>query len=357
MAFRDASAVFIVVALLSLVTSCLGSSSAGPTMRAAEVAPARDTLQEVQRQFILMADDESADQEDYDSDEVVFMSFGTELHQAGKQAWPGAVEVPPAAASTMPKLPKASLGELAVWEDLFQRGLQQSEHIIGESQVADDEWVMSTDSSGAVVPRSMLDSEELLKQAVEAAPAEHRKAKLAERAHRLYHHAKWLAERSYARAAEWRYRLAATLATKSRRSVLAAHALSRLGYYLIQWRRLDEAQQVLKESRRLNGNSNNLASYLYGVLERKAAGGDEQRLREAEMLIRASGEQPSEELEVERQLLLQDISYWREAEQAVSNCLQHTDVANILICLCAHGGAAVKAAIDGAMVSEATAEL
>jgi len=350
----------LLVAILSLVPKCQGTTHAmcGQTSdgsfrvgeqrsgRAGQVSLSDEKIMELQRSLILMADED----EEEESDEVLFMSFGTELHQAGKRAWPGAGAAPHAS-STTAKLHGAphedAASSLPEWEEMFERGMQKSEEVVADDSAAADEWVVGQDGSNTVAPRSMRDAEELLKHAVEAAPAEKRKDKLAERAHRVYHHAKWLAERSYARSAEWRYRLAATLATKSRRSVLASHALSRLGYYLMQWRRYDEAREVLKESQRLNKNSNNLAAYLYGVLERRVAGADEERLRNAEALIHASGEQPSEELEAERQALLEDISYWREAEEAISNCLDHQDVGKILICVCAHGGAAVKAALDG----------
>ena len=78
--------------------------------------------------------------------------------------------------------------------------------------------------------------EDLLASAVQAAPQQHQRVKLAERAlplgndlessrgfvryelgsfHsqalRLYYHAKWLAERNHATAAEWRYREARSL--------------------------------------------------------------------------------------------------------------------------------------------------
>lgn len=372
MAVQKITSAAVLAALLSLAPTCVSISSAKcagafPTGRLSvqdqrqSSALGAEQLQELQRSLMLMADgdDEALDaaqQDDEESDEVLLMSLGTEIHQAGKRAsWLGGAGVAPSASGNLAKLQDSSEGasddaahvQLPQWEVLFERGLERSEAVVGSDEAASDEWAVGQDSSGTVVPRSMLDAEELLKHAVEATPAELRKEKLAERAHRLYHHAKWLAERGYARAAEWRYRLAATLATKSRRSVLASHALSRLGYYLMQWRRPAEARQVLMESQRLNKKSNNLAAYLYGVLERRAAGSDEERLSLAEALIHSAGEQPSDDLEEERQTLLEDISYWREAEEAVSKCLAHQDVAKILICVCAHGGAAVKNAIDG----------
>ncbi|CAK8990401.1 Protein roadkill (Hh-induced MATH and BTB domain-containing protein) [Durusdinium trenchii] len=72
---------------------------------------------------------------------------------------------------------------------------------------------------------------------------------------RLYYHAKWLAERNHATAAEWRYREASRLALQTRRKVLAAHALGRFGYFLIHWNRRHEAKEVLRESRRISSKS------------------------------------------------------------------------------------------------------
>merc|ERR1719498_1417925 len=153
--------------------------------------------------------------------------------------------------------------------------------------------------SSTVVPRQMLHAEELLLAGNEGAPAERQREKTAERALRLYYHAKWLAERNFAKAAEWRYRESAQLARSCRRSVLASHSLARLGYFLLHWRREAEAVVVLKESMKLSSKSNPLAPYLHGVLERKAAGGDVERLRSAENAILNAGEQPSDELEAE----------------------------------------------------------
>mmetsp|Transcript_86536 Transcript_86536/g.280171 ORF Transcript_86536/g.280171 Transcript_86536/m.280171 type:complete len:344 (-) Transcript_86536:237-1268(-) len=221
------------------------------------------------------------------------------------------------------------------WEAKFAWGLYHSKVV---TEVADrnvGHWVVDRRGSRAGVPARMVQAEELL-LAADDAPAERYREKTAERALRLYYHAKWLAERNFATAAEWRYREAHRLARLSRRSVLAAHAFSRLGYFLIHWRRHSEAREVLRESERLSRKSNPLAPYLYGVLERQAAGPDTKRLLAAEERILSSEEQPSEELEAERRGLLKEIDYWRAAEQSPRRCFETFDTAHVIVCLCGH---------------------
>jgi len=203
-------------------------------------------------------------------------------------------------------------------------------------------------ASRAAVPRRMLHAEALLMDAARAAsPAAKRRERLAEAALRIYYHAKWLGERNYARAAEWRYREASRVAHAAKRSVLAAHALSRLGYFLMHWNRPDDARQVLLASEQLNTKSNPLAPYLYGVLERKAAGSDTDRLRAAEDRILSAGKQPSSELEAERQDLVREINFWRQADESPWRCVEAGDFVQALICGCVHIVVAVRRACAG----------
>merc|ERR1719203_1501233 len=103
----------------------------------------------------------------------------------------------------------------------------------------------------------MLRAEQLLRRgASEATPAKKIAEKRAEEALRLYYHAKWLAERNLAKAAEWRYRESSRIAKEAKRSVLAAHSLSRLGYFLMHWGRMDEAREVLLASEKLSVKAN-----------------------------------------------------------------------------------------------------
>lgn len=244
-------------------------------------------------------------------------------------------------------LEPAEPGPDAGWEERFSWGLQLSLQVTeaDRGDAALGSWAFDWSGSAAAVPAPMLRAEELLLAAVEDAPAERRREKTAERALRVYIHGKWLAERNYARAAEWRYREACRLALESRRHILAAHSLSRLGYFLMHWRRIGEAREVLRESEKLSKRSNPLAPYLYGVLERKVAGADVARLEAAEARILNSGEQPSEDLEGGRQKLLGEIKYWHAAETSPRSCMETDDTAHVVICLSVHAASALRRAL------------
>lgn len=247
--------------------------------------------------------------------------------------------------TTAPALADVSpeVTEESSWQDKFAAGVYESKRAVEFNDKNCGSWVTDP-SAGAAVPARMLRAEIFLQAVEKASESEGWKAKTAERALRVYYHAKWLAEHNYARAAEHRYREAAHLARTCRRTVLASHALARLGYFLVQWKRQAEAVTVLEESMKLNIKSNPLAPYLHGVLERKVAGGDVERLREAEAFIMSAGEQPSEELEAERTKLVDEISYWREAEGDSRHCAAGSDAAYVLICFFGHAVAFLKGA-------------
>jgi len=274
-------------------------------------------LEEIQRTLLLE-----------DSDGLTLFGTGHEVRSVMPNGAPLGVAPP-------------DIPEDAGWEAQFAWGVYHSQLVLEEAE-GNNGFTFDAGGSDAAVPTNMLHAEELLQLAADNAPDEHKKAKLAERSLRMYYHAKWLAERNYAKAAEWRYREAARLAKLCRRSVLASHALSRLGYFLMHWKRVDEAREILQESERLNTKANPLGPYLFGVLERTMAGADEQRLSAAETRILNAGEQPSDELETERKQLVQEIGYWREAAVSPSNCFNTGDATHALICLCSHGGLAVK---------------
>jgi len=103
------------------------------------------------------------------------------------------------AASPLPPAREVPQGD--GWEARFARGLHFSNLVVEE---ADESmvrrWVVDRDGSGAGVPAQMLEAEELLLAAGEA-PEAKQKEKTAERALRVYNHAKWLAERNLAKAA------------------------------------------------------------------------------------------------------------------------------------------------------------
>jgi len=239
-------------------------------------------------------------------------------------------------AATQAEPPQPLEPPSASWEASFAWGMYHSKMACLAAEHNAGSWALDRKGSWAGVPQKMLQAEELLEEAVEAAPEEHKRGKLAERALRLYYHAKWLAERNHATACEWRYREASRLARQSRRNVLASHALGRLGYFLMHWRQIDEAREVLQESRRVSQKSNPLAPYLLGLLDRQASGSDNSLLMNAEEMIIHAGEQPSADLEIERQKLIQEITYWREAKESVTSCWSTSDAAHLAICLLGH---------------------
>lgn len=290
----------------------------------------------------------SVDSPEETEDVSSFIFAGSEMHRSPSSGLAqGAVSDASATAAAMPSARPTEVAPqlleeeervLEAWEATFAAGVFESKKAVEAEDCDVGSWVRDSENSGAAVPTRMLNAEAQL-QVAESAPADRWKEKTAERALRIYYHAKWLAEHNYERAAEHRYREAARLARRCRRSVLASHSLARLGYFLVHWRREGEAAEVLQESMKLNTKSNPLAPYLHGVLERKVANDDVERLRTAEDAILNSAEQPSEELEVERNRLIGEIGYWREAEESTRQCLASSDTAYVLICLCGHAAA------------------
>lgn len=237
-----------------------------------------------------------------------------------------------------PPLPESEGG----WENRFAWGIYYSKLAVEALESSAGRWTFDSEGSQAAVPERMLRAEVLLRDSsAEASPAKKQQEKRAELALRLYYHAKWLAERNLAAAAEWRYREASRIAKENKRSVLASHALSRLGYFLMHWRRYDEAREILRVSEKINTKANPLAPYLLGVLERQVAGADVERLRAAEDRILAAQKQPSEDLETQRLQLHEEISFWRVAEESPWKCFETYNVAHGLICLCGHAAMAV----------------
>lgn len=222
---------------------------------------------------------------------------------------------------------------------LFAEGEEQSKLAVA----ADEGWVgpWASDRAGTGVPASMLRAEELMLRALVASPrgAFRREALGASRALRLFQHAKWLAERDHARAAELRFREASREAAEYRRTVLAQHSLARLGYFLAHWGRQGEALEALLESQRfgdLDPERDAVAPFLLGVLARQAAGSDVRKLQEAEERILDAEQQPTEELEAQRLKLQSEIRYWRAAESSPRRCLDADEAVHAMICLGSH---------------------
>jgi len=263
--------------------------------------------------------------EDDDDDLTSFVGTGVELHKAA------GISV----AKQSVNSPDLALGEPERdddWEFRFSQGVRESETMLACDETSVGSWVRDVGRSASVVPQKMLLAEELFLEAFDTMPEGKRKEKQAEQALQIYNHAKWLAERNYATAAEWRYRESARIAKQCRRSTLASHALARLGYFFTQWRRYDEAHSVLEESMKLNTKKNPLGPYLFGVLDRQRAGSDVARLRAAEELIFNSAEQPSEDLENQRRQHIADIMYWRNAELDPARCFETSIMTHMVIC-------------------------
>jgi len=287
-------------------------------------------LANILREDDITTPDPEEDMEE-ESDFSSFIGASADLHKAVPMRTVGRVSASTTRRATATKeVPTGT-----EWEQNFAQGLQKSQQAIDVTDESRISWVSDAEGSKAAIPKDMLLAETLLSSATEA-PSAKRKEKTAELALRLYYHAKWLAERNYARAAEQRYRRAAKLARESRRSVLAAHALLRLGYFLMHWQRSDEAQDILKESESICVKGNPLAPFLLGILGRNNARGDLTRLLAAEDRILTAVSQPSEDLEVERVGLLKEITYWRAAETSPGRCFDTANAAHIVICLSTH---------------------
>jgi len=268
-------------------------------------------------------------------DAISLVSVGTELKRTSAPAHSSGNRVRPAGNTLVPEFHSGD------WEERFVVGETASANFVDSGEQAyswREAWVQDPLGAGAV-PLEMARAEELL-TAAEAAPEAVWKEKMAVRSLRMYHHARWLAERGHTVSAEVRFREAANLAKRSRRSILASHSLGRLGYFLVQWCRHEEAKLVLAEADHLNTKSNPLAKYLHGVILRKEAvnfkDSDPEKLRAAEEKILAAQTQPSDELEAERVQLVEDIQFWRSVGEDPWKCIHARDVARAIICISAH---------------------
>lgn len=327
-AFSVKIAVFVLQALL-LATEVAEARHAplGPSAQShAQGTALQGSLFDIEEEML------EPDEEDHD----VFSFFGvvTDMHRRVPASSGAATAVAATSEETSveraaPTVPETEAG----WEGRFEWGMYYSAQALAASESCT--WTRDRHGSEGGVPETMLRAEELL-LASEEAPLDMRRLKIAERALRIYYHAKWLAERNYARAAEFRYKQAADLAIDNKRRVLAAHSLSRLGFFLMYWNRKDEAKQVLVHSVKLSTKSNPLAPFLLGVLGREAAGGDEKTLLEAEARVLEAESQPSEELNMLQAQLSQEIKFWRSAKESSRHCFRAPAVPHFFICVLTH---------------------
>jgi len=270
--------------------------------------------------------------------------FGLLLVVAVQPVWAGwkhhhivpVQHVPPTTRRTPESMP-------APWELEFASGLRQSEQVCLSNEAESGRWT-ADDSTGAGVPWRMYVSEKSLRESIQSAPeGGDRVQKVVVHATRLYQHAKWLAERQHATAAEQRYHESKQAALSVGHTALAMHSLSRLGYFLKLWGRTAQAKEVLQEAMVIaanvpNSEASTVASYLLGSLERGDAisEGDVEALSKADARILATGSLPTKELNEERRRVVGDINFWTQAENSVGHCLDTDNVVNVVICLCVH---------------------
>ena len=183
------------------------------------------------------------------------------------------------------------------------------------------------------VPEGIATAEDLLLRGEELTPGSLQGDRAAARALRLYQHAKHLALLHHDSAAEWRYRESARVAAAYRRPKLAAHSLTRLGYFLSLRGRKEEAQQAIEEA--LAHFDDPLAQYLEVSL-RRAAGEltTDAEVRSAEATLGVvAGRLPSKALEEQRAQDHEDFIWWgRVADGGLRVCLEAQDAAQFLIC-------------------------
>jgi len=185
------------------------------------------------------------------------------------------------------------------------------------------------------VPAALAKAEALMLKGEEASLDERQRTERgAQRALRLYQHAKSLALMHHDGAAEARYLEAAKVAAANQRQQLAAHALTRLSYFLSlrsqQRRALELSEQALTHW------NDPLAQYLKASMQRTLgelrSGVD---VAAAEALVSSLTERlPSESLEKERASMHHDLELWRyaAAEGGLGVCFALGDSARFLLC-------------------------
>lgn len=184
------------------------------------------------------------------------------------------------------------------------------------------------------VPEDIAKAEDLLLRGQELTPGLLQGDRAAARALRLYQHAKYLALLHHDAAAEWRYRESARVAAAHRRQKLAAHSLTRLGFFLSLRGRKEDAQAAVSEA--LVHFEDPLAQYLL-VSFRRSAGEltTDADVRSAESVLGAvAGRLPSKDLEEQRAQEHDDFIWWgRVADGGLRVCFAAQDAAQFLICM------------------------
>lgn len=184
------------------------------------------------------------------------------------------------------------------------------------------------------VPEDIAKAEDLLLRGEELTPGSLQGDRAAARALRLYQHAKHLALLHHDSAAEWRYREAARVAAAHRRPKLAAHSLTRLGFFLSLRGRKEEAQVAVNEA--LVHFDDPLAQYLSVSFARSTGElTTDAEVRSAEAVLGAvAGRLPSKILEEQRAQEHEEFLWWgRVADGGMRVCFAAQDAAQFLICM------------------------
>jgi len=153
------------------------------------------------------------------------------------------------------------------------------------------------------------------------------------RALQLYSHANYLAGQQLDAAAEWRYRVAASIAAKYAQPRMAAHSLATLGGLLVLRNRHHEALATADDA--LSHAHDTVALYLQGSMRLKLGNlhTDAEVRMVAQQLQNVAGNLPSEHMEAERASQLAELSLYYQAESDVWACFEVNDAAKVLICL------------------------
>jgi len=206
---------------------------------------------------------------------------------------------------------------------------------LDEQEPPETSWAL--DTVGHYVPADIAQLElQLLNTEAEVPPEEVEEFQ-ASRALQLYQHAKSLALAHHDVAAEWRYRECARIAGSTNRRKLAAHSLSRLGYFLMLRGRYKDALATATEA--LEHDDDPLGVYVEAAMRRSLG-----HLQESEdvdtvlsKLEQLQGRLPSKGLEQQRAETYDEITWWREVSTgSIKDCLGANDAARFVICSTSH---------------------
>lgn len=193
---------------------------------------------------------------------------------------------------------------------------------------------LAQDAHGFYVPKQIAAAEELMLKGESHRSGSSSQDKAAQRAVRLYQHARFLASHNYDAAAEWRYRATAEISAARQRPNLAAHSLGRLSNFLMQRGRQAEALEAATGS--LQHADDPLARLLQASLRRSMGllltAEDVEAV--AAQLQTTSGVALSRSIEEQRVAVLADLADWRDAAKGgIGACFAFSDAARVMLCL------------------------